>query len=1752
MRKIVLWTILASLLWGGIALASDAVPSEAVLGFGLVKTYSTDHPVILRADGEPYYANVTKFIGTDVSLAAKLKGGYSGDVPYGTLTAMSSGLRYMLTPGYGSMPGESARNFRGYNVQGIRSLTELAGQKVMWNIYTSPDVIVGAAEIPEDVSAYSMNIAKDSIVPYVKINHGSYSSSIGRIDVYFVRSGDTKPVALGNTTVNVYVNGSSIKGYYPDFVFTNFNKPVRNSFYLGRDESSMRSMTVEYEMNGARYIWNFVPQYGASSSIELGKLALENQPLTLKTGESVDIEIKIPARYNLSEYFTQDGHYGESFFLSIGNSDVLNWESGSLSFDKGTYSWNGLTYNEKKSTMSFRLIAGEPGRTALRVYIPNSGEYLREVRVTDESGDLVLSGDVPEGVYMQVSDYRVNARFVNGRPYYPSAESDGVDYALILSGDNLQHSGGYFGMTNGTKSELHEMYSDWDNKAHKYTGSYHMNSGPYYDTADSSDNTEYHTLSITEDEIENASVWVDFPNNHSFNVVSASLKSLIVSSDYMTTAEQLENFAPYFEMKHASSDVNNVVSSNWCFVNPKTMQKVSPDVSNVRVSSTRNLYSNSRSWYFQYDYKGVTYTWNFREMEYNSYGYIPSFTLKSGKSKDITVDISHSSDIEAISVNIWDTDILSADTVSFAPADTISFDAYALKEGKTRIALVFTRKGYDSSYYRYTQGYTDITVSSSDSEWTMKSPDLKPSFHAEIAFGSIIQGEPVNYNLYERPSSLNVRLLSAGTVTVDDYYKYISGKLVVTLHFYSGDVEMSSNDLYLYPNSLEYDDNGNAYMTLVSSGSYYLADNITRIAWTSSSKNISSGSADVPAIASINFKPYVKLNRDGLNVSTLEYYFVDSNDNKIATPANVSDIVVNVSTNYDSDVSNKDESGTLPLNIPEIFINGVNFAFKYNGINYSANFHPVNRSESNVISSDVISWDVSSPDLPLIMHVGDTLNVTLTAPKIQTPTAYIGNKAIVAMDVTGSADYTVKVRLTAKSAGMTSIIIAGMAAGTGEYTTEDGTTEQYTYEYYNVKYPREIWVADKNGKVPHLTGDGDIVDVIERLTSDGASSGGSSSGWYEYSDDDSESTASSDVDSGMETSDPVEVIAGLSVYPRYALPTDPSGDAYSKEWDKIYNRNLSYSAYMFEDEVDVLASRDVLTVFNEMSADLITSYPAQILAVVLPEIQFHASGIYTFRIPTDNITPKGTKIFMHANALDRDYTSPTPSIYTPDGIEVSGDAQTLTYDYSVLVSIDAKTWSVRSRDVYLPDGLGLSVDKTNASGDISQLRIYAKPDYNDAYETSERDSVNINVYNRKEDYYTGFGWGFKTSDTNIDYYADDGTELKYISGDEYINIAVYLSSGIYAPVITTKAASKDIKLINAIIHKENIPAAPAALTLTASAVSMSITLPSAGTVTLTPANATGAVTYTANYSWVAFRGNTATLTPTAAGIYSVVITAKDSAGRTAAVTIRVTAVSSTAAAEDKPASSDVNPPSSASGDKTPSKPGTDTSSGDKSGGGTSGGNEPASVTPTAPRISIQDTAIKQRIVNLLSAIVSFITGDTEIAELPEESVLSERTIADVSEEELASIPEGETPAVILPIIVVDKPAVYVFGVDLDNLEVGAYIFLHMMAESTASDAAAFYSSAENSAYTFLDDDGSETKVVPANKHVNVAAYMEPEYTYAPIITTKPSSSEEDDPSTDITTTYLSSSGGGCDSGFSFMALALLGGLGLLAKKRFMK
>ena len=176
-------------------------------------------------------------------------------------------------------------------------------------------------------------------------------------------------------------------------------------------------------------------------------------------------------------------------------------------------------------------------------------------------------------------------------------------------------------------------------------------------------------------------------------------------------------------------------------------------------------------------------------------------------------------------------------------------------------------------------------------------------------------------------------------------------------------------------------------------------------------------------------------------------------------------------------------------------------------------------------------------------------------------------------------------------------------------------------------------------------------------------------------------------------------------------------------------------------------------------------------------------------------------------------------------------------------------------------------------------------------------------------------------------------------------------------------------------------------------------------------------------------------------------------------------------------------------------------------------------TPTSPDVTGKDTAIVDTTLdvndsttasNILKAVNA--GSGTEVAALPEESVGTARTLADVPASDLAAIPSTETPAAALPIMTADKSAVYVFGMDLSSLTSGDYIFLHMFTDT--SEAAGFYAAADSSG-VFLDDSGNKITRVPAGKRANAAAYMEAGNSYSPLITTRKSDSSSDSPSVPV-------------------------------------
>ena len=71
---------------------------------------------------------------------------------------------------------------------------------------------------------------------------------------------------------------------------------------------------------------------------------------------------------------------------------------------------------------------------------------------------------------------------------------------------------------------------------------------------------------------------------------------------------------------------------------------------------------------------------------------------------------------------------------------------------------------------------------------------------------------------------------------------------------------------------------------------------------------------------------------------------------------------------------------------------------------------------------------------------------------------------------------------------------------------------------------------------------------------------------------------------------------------------------------------------------------------------------------------------------------------------------------------------------------------------------------------------------------------------------------------------------------------------------------------------------------------------------------------------------------------------------------------------------------------------------------------------------------------------------------------------------------------------------------------------------------------EEEAVIFMDDSGEEVSTVPANKHVNVAAYLETGRTYFPEVTTTAEQAENPG--------LVGSSGSGCNAGMSAIILGL--------------
>ena len=167
---------------------------------------------------------------------------------------------------------------------------------------------------------------------------------------------------------------------------------------------------------------------------------------------------------------------------------------------------------------------------------------------------------------------------------------------------------------------------------------------------------------------------------------------------------------------------------------------------------------------------------------------------------------------------------------------------------------------------------------------------------------------------------------------------------------------------------------------------------------------------------------------------------------------------------------------------------------------------------------------------------------------------------------------------------------------------------------------------------------------------------------------------------------------------------------------------------------------------------------------------------------------------------------------------------------------------------------------------------------------------------------------------------------------------------------------------------------------------------------------------------------------------------------------------------------------------------------DTSGGST--GYEVKHVLPGTPSFNVEDTA--EDIISALGAVNSKVTSDTKVYQLPASAYSNN---SGITVTDTYAVPDEEIPAVALPVMSVDVEGIYVFKVDLSDLEEGALIFLHMRPLDKEFTGGELHASDTESDYVFLNEKGEETKNVPSSHEVNVAAYMEADTNYAPIITT---------------------------------------------------
>lgn len=254
-----------------------------------------------------------------------------------------------------------------YHSDEVMNLSELAGSKLLWNIYTQPNLTAGAAVIP-DSSTSSRQIGNDDIVPYIEYSgHREFKLS-------FVNFGDidTKMQEPEISNIRVY------RGYYEDTEEYQHISAIYTADSFSGEPQTFYSdyetpIIVRYEKDNALYTWTFRTGEQNYSEIDWGELDPEKQPVRIKAGESKDFTVTLPGNC--------PAEAPKSVQLSIGNHELLDFiydDEGKPAIgynsEVNKSQWEGSKWIEGKNSFWFSIIGLETGKTTLCIDIPFANE----------------------------------------------------------------------------------------------------------------------------------------------------------------------------------------------------------------------------------------------------------------------------------------------------------------------------------------------------------------------------------------------------------------------------------------------------------------------------------------------------------------------------------------------------------------------------------------------------------------------------------------------------------------------------------------------------------------------------------------------------------------------------------------------------------------------------------------------------------------------------------------------------------------------------------------------------------------------------------------------------------------------------------------------------------------------------------------------------------------------------------------------------------------------------------------------------------------------------------------------------------------------------------------------------------------------------------------------------------------------------------------------------------------------------------